>query len=111
MYYFLTYFLFLSSVVLSDLIFLLNVLGLVQINVGGNMIILWILAYIMFILQVAIAVSTEKGEINTKNLGIIAVMYFTYCQLWIVVALYGFYHFFKDKVLNIETKWYKTERF
>lgn len=111
MYYFLTYFFFLSSVVLSDLIFLLNVLGLIQIHVGGNMFVLWILAYIMFILQVAIAVATEKGEINTKNIIIISVMYFTYCQLWIVVALIGFYNYFKDKIFKSEIKWYKTERF
>lgn len=110
-YYFITYVLFLSSVILSDMIFLLNTLGVIKIQVGGNMVVLWIMAYIMFVLEVAIALSTEKGESNIKNIGTIAIMYFTYCQLWIIVAINGFYNYFKDKIFKREVKWYKTERF
>jgi hypothetical protein len=69
------------------------------------------LAYLVFVLEIAIALSMEKGESNYKNVALVALMYFTYCQLWLLVAMKGVWQFIRDSVLGLEVKWYKTERF
>ena len=111
LYFFSVYFLFLTSVVLSDIIFLLGIFKIVTINIPFNFFIIWILSYILFILQVSITLSMEKGESNLSNIFLVALMYFTYSQMWLVVAIKGMIGYFFDAIHNREAKWYKTERF
>lgn len=111
LYFTSVYFLFLSSTLISDCIFLLGIFGIIKLNIAGNTFLLWFMAYIVFILEMAIALSMEKGESNYKNIGLIALMYFTYCQLWLVVAVKGIWQYIKDSIMGLEVKWYKTERF
>lgn len=110
-YFFSVYLLFLSSVIISDVIFLLGIFTGYKVQIGGNFFVIWLLTYIVFILQIGIALSIERGEIHNKNIILICIMYFTYCQLWLFVSIYGFYLNFKDRIFNKQTKWYKTERF
>lgn len=77
----------------------------------GYSLILWILAYIVYGLSIAITLIIEKGEFDLINIGIAMLMYFTYSKMWSVVAMVGFYHYIKDSILKKEAKWYKTERF
>jgi hypothetical protein len=72
---------------------------------------LWALAYILFILEIGIALSMEKSESSIKNMLLVMMMYFTYCQLWLIIALRGVFYYFTDWILKKEAKWYKTERF
>ncbi|MFZ5967197.1 MAG: glycosyltransferase family 2 protein [Bacillota bacterium] len=110
-YFFMVYFLFLSSIFISDGIFLLGIFTDIRVSLPGYFLIIWILAYILFILEVEISVAMEKGEAHTKNLGIIMLMYFTYCQLWLYISLLGLGSYIKDIFLKREQQWYKTERF
>lgn len=110
-YFFLVYFLFLSSVLISDGIFILSIFTNLKTSINGNLNILWILAYILFILEVAITLTMEKGQGTFKNVILIPIMYFTYCQMWVIVAVNSFIQYIKDIVLKREVKWYKTERF
>lgn len=105
------YFMFLSSAIISDIIFILGICEIINFKVAGNTVLLWVMAYLVFILEIAIALSMEKGESNYKNILLVALMYFTYCQLWLFVAVKGVWQYIKDRVLGLETKWYKTERF
>ncbi|WP_252225376.1 glycosyltransferase family 2 protein [Clostridium sp. ZBS2] len=111
LYYTMIYFFFLSASVISDMLFLLGFGDIIQINITGYGLILWVMAYLVFNLSIMIAISTEKGELNIKNIMVISIMYFTYCKLWAVVAAIGFCNYIKDSLLKRETKWYKTERF
>ncbi|MBN1038548.1 glycosyltransferase family 2 protein [Clostridium botulinum] len=111
LYYTMIYFFFLSASVISDMLFLLGFGDIIQINITGYGLILWAMAYSVFNLSIMIAISTEKGELNIKNIMVISIMYFTYCKLWAIVAAIGFYNYIKDSLLKRETKWYKTERF
>jgi len=112
LYYFsLVYFFFLSSVIISDSIFLIGLFTDIKVSLSGNFLLLWIMAYILFILEVSITLTKERGEHNYKNILLVSIMYFTYCQLWVIVAFKGMYLYIKDKILKKETKWYKTERF
>ncbi|PKM64310.1 MAG: glycosyl transferase family 2 [Firmicutes bacterium HGW-Firmicutes-20] len=111
-FYFLsTYFLLLTALVVSDVIFFMNMAGLVSTTIQGFSNLLWFTAFVMFILGVFIALTTEKGEMTVSNFFIIALMYFTYCQMWIIVTVYGVFQYFKDRIKKQDSKWYKTERF
>lgn len=111
-YFFSIYFLFLSSILISDIIFIIEILGISHLTLQGPFFVLWILAYVLFVTEMAIAINLEKGEGNIKNILLIAIMYFTYCQMWILLTLRSFLLSFKDRLLGVKTvKWYKTERF
>ncbi|MCC0665673.1 glycosyltransferase family 2 protein [Clostridioides sp. ZZV15-6597] len=110
-YFFSVYFLFLTSVIISDILFVLSVLKLIEISIPINFIIIWILSYILFIIEVSISLTIEKGEATIENIFIVALMYFTYSQLWLFVAIKGMVEYLKDIILKREVKWYKTERF
>lgn len=111
LYFFLVYILFLSSVFISDFIFIISMVTDIKIQIAGNFNILWIMAYILFILEVAVTLSMEKGQSSLNNVLLIPIMYFTYCQMWLLVALNSIIQYWKDKILKREVKWYKTERF
>lgn len=111
-YYFSVYILFLASIIISDAIFIIGILTPLKIALPGNYVIIWVLSYMVFLLQVAITLSVERGEVNKTNLLLVAIMYFTYCQLWLVVSIKGLFEFIKTHViLRQKSKWYKTERF
>ncbi len=111
LYFFSVYFLFLTSVVLSDIIFVLGIFKIIEINIAFNFLIIWILSYVIFILQVSITLNMEKGESNLYNIFLVAIMYFTYSQMWLFVAIKGMLGYISDVINKREAKWYKTERF
>ncbi|NMS91949.1 glycosyltransferase family 2 protein [Clostridioides difficile] len=110
-YFFSVYFLFLTSVIISDILFILSISKLVEISIPINFFIIWILSYLLFIIEVSISLSIEKGEATLENIFIVAIMYFTYSQLWLCVAIKGMIEYLKDVIFKREVKWYKTERF
>ncbi|WP_270999919.1 glycosyltransferase family 2 protein [Listeria seeligeri] len=111
LYFLSIYFLLLTSLIVSDILLVLYALGFIHTTLAGLSGALWLLAILLFVAGTFITLTTEKGEISFSNLIFIMLMYVTYCQLWMVVAAYGFFIFLKDTVLKKETKWYKTERF
>ncbi|MGL5756199.1 MAG: glycosyltransferase [Paraclostridium sp.] len=111
LYFFSVYFLFLSSVVVSDIIFILSLFNIVEVTIPFNFWIVWILSYILFILQVSITLTMEKGEGGLENIFLVGLMYFTYSQMWLIVAIKGMFGYFQDVFYKREAKWYKTERF
>lgn len=104
-------FLFFFAVISSDIIFILGLLNISKISLPGNFIIIWMLAYILFILEISINLTMEKGEYNLSNFLLVVMMYLTYCQCWIAVCLSGIYSYIKDLIFKREHTWYKTERF
>ena len=111
LYFLSIYFLLLTSLVMSDILLVLHALGYVHTTIAGLSSFLWFLAILLFTVGTYTTLSTEKGEMNLSNIGMILLMYVSYSQLWMVVAAYGLYTFAKDLVLKREAKWYKTERF
>lgn len=111
LYYLAVYILFLASSVISDLIFILGFGGFIQTTILGYSLLLWFMAYLLFILSVLIALSTEKGELKFSNVLTAMIMYFTYCKLWAIITVIGLVSYTKDFVFKREITWYKTERF
>lgn len=111
LYFLSIYFLLLTSLVMSDILLILNALGYVTTTIAGFSSFLWLLAVTLFVVGTYVTLVTEKGEMRLSNVWIIMLMYVSYCQLWMVVAAYGLHTYLKDLVFKREAKWYKTERF
>ncbi|OBR64746.1 glycosyl transferase family 2 [Paenibacillus oryzae] len=110
-YYLSIYFLLVTSLIISDLLLILNALGFVHTTIASFSSFLWLLAIILFVAGTFITLTTEKGELRLSNVWIIMLMYVSYCQMWVVVAAYGLYNYIKDLLFKREVKWYKTERY
>jgi hypothetical protein len=65
------------------------------------------MAFVLFLFEIILAVSFDKED-NIKNMGLIFIMYFTYCQLWIFVMLRAFY---LENIKRATHTWDKTVRF
>ncbi len=102
------YYIFLAAILLSDILFLLGVVGLVKIDLPGPYNEVWVLAFALFCSEVTLALSREEGEDSLVNILLVALSYFTYCQLWIPVVCKGFYD---DFVMRKARIWAKTERY
>ncbi|HEY5586225.1 MAG TPA: glycosyltransferase [Ruminiclostridium sp.] len=110
-YYAAVYVLMLSSLICSDTIFILSVLGFAHVTLGGFSTLLWVMAILVFVLNVSITLAVEKNEFNMKSALLILLMMFTYSKLWVIVVLNAAIQSFNDAIFKREVKWYKTERF
>ena len=110
-YYALVYFLMLTSLICSDAIFLLGILGLCHVTLGGFSSLLWGMAILLFVLNVLITLSVEKNEFNFESAMLILLMLFTYSKLWVAVVIKAIYLSVQDNVYHKEVIWDKTERF
>ncbi|WP_414629330.1 glycosyltransferase family 2 protein [Bacillus safensis] len=110
-YFFFTYFLFFFGVLLSNGIFIVNLFVDLHLSVGVVALILWGLAFFLFLTEVMITLSIEKTELTKQNILIVALMYFTYSQVWIALVVYSLCVEAKSRLFKQEVKWYKTERY
>lgn len=101
------YYFFLIAIIISDIIFLLSLGRLIAIPLPGPYTAVWVLAFILFILELFLALSYDRED-NFKQLFLIILMYFTYCQLWIYIVGKSFY---LDFVRKEKRTWVKTIRF
>ncbi len=102
------YYIFFTAILVSDLLFLLNIVGLIHITVTGPFYAIWLLALGLFTAEVTLALSQSEGEDTFLNLLFTVAAYFTYCQLWIPVVIAGLYD---DYIAQKARVWAKTERF
>jgi len=101
------YYVFFAAILLSDLLFVLGAIRVLRIDVPGPYGEVWVLAFAMFVLELALALS-RVDEDSFLNIVLAGLSYFTYCQLWIPVVCIGFYDDFLRRKARI---WSKTERF
>jgi hypothetical protein len=62
---------------------------------------------VLFIFEILLAVSFDRED-RMGNIWLVALMYFTYCQLWIYIVLRAWY---LDYVKKEKRTWVKTVRF
>src|SRR5699024_2069385 len=110
-YFFFTYFLFFFGVILSSAIFITNLFVDLNLTIGIVSLVLWVLAFFLYVTEVFITLSIEKTEMTVTNFFIVLFMYFTYSQLWIFLVMYALFLEIKRILLKEETVWDKTERF
>jgi cellulose synthase/poly-beta-1,6-N-acetylglucosamine synthase-like glycosyltransferase len=106
LYLFILYYLFLGAIVISHLLFLLCGLGILSVTLPGPYTAVWISAFVMYLLEIILVLSYEDED-SSLNILITAIMYFTYCQMWIYVVFRSFYLDIARKRIGV---WDKTER-
>ncbi len=123
------FFWFNFAIVLSDLIFLANVLAIClnlffpdarvpfafdadNIYIAQLMLFNWILMIGLYLMQIMTALASQFGQATTKQIWLALAAYFSYAQMFIVVSIDSISSIVLDKVLRRkETKWVKTKRF
>ncbi len=101
------YYVFFIAIVISDLLFVVSALNLVSIALPGPYTFVWIMAFFLFLAEIFLAISYDRED-NGGNLGLILVMYFSYCQFWVYIVLKALY---VEYIKKEEKIWDKTERF
>ncbi|MCH4193597.1 MAG: glycosyltransferase family 2 protein [Butyrivibrio sp.] len=111
LYYMMVYVLMLTSLVASDVIFAGGILGIIHVRLAGFSSLLWIMAIIVFIVNMMLTLALEKNEFNLESLGLVTIMLFTYAKLWVIVVLKALYLTVTDKIFHRTVKWDKTVRY
>ena len=101
------YYVFFAAIIISDLIFLISLFGLVTINLPGPYFFVWIMAFVLFIIEILLAISFDEED-SIGKIGLIILMYFSYCQLWIYIVLKAAY---SEYIKKEKRTWAKTTRF
>ena len=107
LYTLLLYYVFFFAIVTSDLLFILGAANLVSISLPGPYTFVWIMAFFLFLFETMLAISYD-GEDKVKQLPILVVMYFTYCQAWIYIVVKAWW---LEYVKKEKRTWEKTIRF
>ncbi len=107
LYTLLLYYVFFFAIVTSDLLFILGAANLVSISLPGPYTFVWIMAFFLFLFETMLAISYD-GEDKVKQLPILVVMYFTYCQAWIYIVVKAWW---LEYVKKEKRTWDKTIRF
>ncbi|MEE3488670.1 MAG: glycosyltransferase family 2 protein [Bulleidia sp.] len=110
-YYMLTYTIMVSSLTISDMIFLGGVLGMIHVKLAGFSPLLWFMAIVVFVANVMLTLSLEKNEFTLESLILVIVMLFTYAKMWVIVALKAAWDTILDHVLHRKVTWDKTVRY
>ena len=111
LYYALVYVLMLSALICSDTIFLLGIMGYVHVSLGGFSTTLWLMAILVFVVNIMVTLATEKNEFSLQSAGLVLLMLFTYAKLWVFVVAKAIWLSVTDKLFKKEVKWDKTVRY
>ncbi|MDH6350909.1 glycosyltransferase [Brevibacillus sp. 1238] len=125
LYYAASYFWFMVAIVVSDIIFVTNLVYKViswfhpevvspfqfSEDIYVYLVVAWALMYSMYVLQINLALATDIGQSTTRNFVLSCLSYFTYAQLFIVISVQAFWGLLADKVTKRKRRWYKTQRF
>ena len=107
LYTLLLYYVFFAAILISDALFIVSGLSLVSIALPGPYTLVWVFALFLFILEILLAISYDSED-SLKSVGLILIMYFTYCQFWIFVVLKAVY---AERFQKQKRFWDKTVRF
>jgi cellulose synthase/poly-beta-1,6-N-acetylglucosamine synthase-like glycosyltransferase len=110
-YFLFTYMLFLVGVLVSDILFIVNIFADLHLSAGAASIALFILAFLLYLSEVSLALSIERNQLDIKNFMMIILMYFTYSQIWLLLVVTSLFLEIGRVIFKKESKWYKTERY
>ncbi|WP_322907029.1 glycosyltransferase [Paenibacillus campi] len=125
LYYAASYFWFMVAIIISDIIFVANIVYqiialfdphvLSPFQFAGDvyvyLVISWALMYYIYVLQINLALASDIGQSNTMNFVLACISYFTYAQLFLIISIKAFYSLMVDIMTGRKSSWYKTKRF
>lgn len=110
-YYTIVYVLMLSSLMISDVIFIAGILGYAHVTLGGFSTLLWGMAIVVFVVNIMLTLVMEKNEFNLESMALVLLMLFSYSKMWVFVVLKAIWLSITDKLLEKEVVWDKTVRY
>ena len=106
-YLFAMYYIFFIAIVISDILFVLGATGLASTPLPGPYSLIFVLGILLFFAEIFLALSYDDED-SFSALLCTLLMYFTYCQFWIIVVAKAFY---LDIIKKEKHTWAKTIRF
>jgi len=100
------YYFFVMAILFSDILFVLSLFGVVHIRVPGPYLQLWGLAFLLFLMEVLVALAFEDED-SWSSLGLAVVAYLTYTKLWVFIVIKSV---LEEYVFRSKKTWVKTER-
>jgi cellulose synthase/poly-beta-1,6-N-acetylglucosamine synthase-like glycosyltransferase len=85
-YMFSLYYIFFFALIVSDVIAILALFKVINLGLVGPFSFIWFLAAMLFFMEMLIAISLEEEE-SFSNIVLAALMYVTYCQIWIIIIV------------------------
>ena len=128
-YYVCTFFWFNAAIILSDFIFLANVVFLLisifipgivlpftfsdsNIYIAQLLLFNWMIMILLYLLQISLAMATQFGQMTSEQIWLALASYFTYTQLFIAVSVAAVTSVTIDKLFHRQgNNWVKTKRF
>ncbi|MGL6009498.1 MAG: glycosyltransferase family 2 protein, partial [Culicoidibacterales bacterium] len=122
-FYTATYFWFMITVIISDILFILGVTAFIlspifpqftevfDLRIYLNFTFAWLCLALIYALQINMALAFDKGQSTLANFLLSLVSYVTYSQIFLVISVQALFSFIGDKIFNREFKWEKTKRF
>jgi len=101
------YYFFMFAILFSDILFILSLFHIVHIRVPGPYAQLWGLAFLLFLMEILIALSFEDED-SFSSLGLAVVAYLIYTKLWVYVVIKSL---LEEYVFKYNKTWVKTERY
>lgn len=110
-YYLIVYILMLSALVISDAVFFTGILGFTHVTLGGFSTLLWVMAILVFVVNIMLTLVTEKNEFTLESAALALLMLFTYSKLWVFVVVKALWMSVSDAVVGKQVVWDKTVRY
>ena len=110
-YYLIVYILMLSALVISDAVFFTGILGFTHVTLGGFSTLLWVMAILVFVVNIMLTLVTEKNEFTLESAALALLMLFTYSKLWVFVVVKALWMSVSDAVAGKQAVWDKTVRY
>ncbi|MCE1188104.1 MAG: glycosyltransferase [Ignavibacteria bacterium] len=101
------YYIFFVAIIISDFLFIISAMNLVSMSLPGPYTFVWIMAFVLYIVEIMLALSFDREDTLDKW-WIIVAGYFSYCQLWIYIVIKAFWI---EKIKKEKRTWDKTVRF
>ncbi|MGL5380289.1 glycosyltransferase [Clostridium sp.] len=108
MHYLIVYLVFPGLLLVCNTVFILGLLGIINIDFKIPFLLVWFLSYYVYTIQIIFA-QWYDNTLTLKNMLVGSIMYFTYAQLFIVIFLKGIVATIKMR-RNGNFYWDKTER-
>lgn len=109
-YFLFVYILFFAGIIGSHAIFISQLFTNSPLTIGPVSNVLLVVGVFMFLTEIWLSLSLEKGQLTIKNALVSILMYFIYSQMWVLLVAYATLLELKRIVFKEEIKWYKTER-
>jgi cellulose synthase/poly-beta-1,6-N-acetylglucosamine synthase-like glycosyltransferase len=107
LYTLLLYYVFFIAIVASDALFIVSAANLVSISLPGPYTFVWVMAMFLFLCETMLTISYD-GEDSLRQIPLLILMYFTYCQIWVYIVVRALWI---EYIRKEKRTWDKTVRF